>query len=39
MNKVLNTNIHEFHLFLAYKIDAQKLKYKISKGNTNTIEL
>ena len=39
LSKVLNTNIHEFHLFLAYKIDTRKLKHKIMNQNSNTIEL
>jgi hypothetical protein len=39
LDKVLKTNIHEFHLFLAHKIDAQKLKHKIMNKNSNTIEL
>lgn len=34
-------NVHEVHVFLAHKIDKQKLKEKIFKsgGNANTIEL
>lgn len=34
-------NVHEVHVFLAHKIDKQKLKHKIftSGGNANTIEL
>jgi hypothetical protein len=41
LEKVLNTNIHEFHSFLSYEIDTRKLKAKIMKqgNNTNTIEL
>ena len=39
LETVLNTNIHELHLFLAHKIDKQKLKHKIMTRNTNTIEL
>jgi len=40
LDKIEKMNVHKTHLFLSYKIDNRKLKYKISKGtNTNTIEL
>lgn len=34
-------NVHEVHVFLAHKIDKQKLKHTLFKngGNENTIEL
>lgn len=31
MSKVLNKNVHEFHLFVAHKIDKQKLKERLMK--------
>lgn len=32
IDKVLDKNIHEFHLFLAHKIDKQKLKERLMKS-------
>jgi len=41
MNQIEKMNVHKIHLFLAHKIDKQKLKYKImsQSNNTNTIQL
>lgn len=35
---VINTNVHEFHLWLAEDIDKEKLKVNLRKGaNTHTL--
>ena len=38
MDEVLNKRMHEVHLFLAHKIDKQKLESNLRKG-TNVTEL
>ncbi len=35
----MQLKIHEIHVFLAHKIDKQKLKHKIMTNKSNTIEL
>jgi hypothetical protein len=39
MKEIEEMNVHEVHLFLCHKIDKQKLKAKIFKQSSNTIEL
>ena len=39
MKQIEQMNVHEVHLFLCHKIDKQKLKAKIMKQASNTIEL
>jgi hypothetical protein len=39
MKEIEEMNVHEVHLFLCHKIDKQKLKAKIMKQTSNTIEL
>lgn len=35
-DKILNLNVHEFHTFLAHKIDRRKLKADLRKGKNVT---
>jgi len=38
LKEIEKMNVHKAHLFMAYKIDDRKLKYKLSQG-ANTIQL